>query len=141
MRKLICAVVLSCLALGFQGCGGDDDDSPTTPTARGNWVGTITGIHAGLHLNGTCPLEMNLDAAFNGQWFVDCPGGASRGEVLSVTNNNLLAMGLTTTSPASSCPWTGVSTFTVSTIDGTFRVVDCATNQVVSTGTLTLRRR
>jgi hypothetical protein len=141
MRKLICAVVLSGLALGFQGCGGGGDDSPTTPSARGNWVGTITGIHAGLHLNGTCPLEMNLDAAFNGQWFVDCAGGASRGEVLSVTTNNLLAMGLTTTSPASSCPWAAVNSFTVSTIDGTFQVQDCATHQVVSTGTLTLRRR
>ena len=141
MRKLICASVLLGLTLGFQGCGGGGDDSPTTPSARGNWVGTITGIHAGLHLNGTCPLEMNLDVAFNGQWFVDCPGGASRGEVLSVTTNNLLAMSLTTTNPASSCPWAAVNTFTVSTIDGAFRVVDCATNQVVSTGTLTLRRR
>lgn len=141
MRKLICAGVLLGLTLGFQGCGGGGDDSPTTPTARGNWVGTITGVHAGLHLNGTCPLEMNLDPLFNGQWFVNCPGGASRGEVTSITNNNLLAMALTTTTPASSCPWAAVNTFTVSTIDGTFRVVDCATNQVVSTGTLSLRRR
>jgi hypothetical protein len=141
MRKLIYASVLLGLTLGFQGCGGGGDDSPTTPTVRGNWVGTITGIHAGLRLNGTCPLEMNLDSTFNGQWFVDCPGRASRGEVVSVTTNNLLAMALTTTTPASSCPWAGVNTFTISTIDGTFRVVDCATNQVVSTGTLSLRRR
>jgi hypothetical protein len=141
MKKLICAGVLLGLALGFQGCGGGSDNSPTTPTVRGNWVGTITGIHAGLHLNGTCPLEMNLDSSFNGQWFVDCPGGSSRGEVLSVTANNLLAMSLTTTNPASSCLWAAVNTFTVSTIDGTFQVQDCATHQVVSTGTLSLRRR
>jgi hypothetical protein len=140
MRKLICAGVLLGLALGFQGCGGGGS-SPTTPTVRGNWVGTITGVHAGLHLNGTCPLEMNLDSAFNGQWFVDCPGGSSRGEVLSVTANNLLAMSLTTTTPASSCPWAAVNTFTISTIDGTFQVQNCATHQVVSTGTLSLRRR
>jgi hypothetical protein len=141
MRKLICAVVLSGLALGFQGCGEGGDDSPTAPAARGNWVGTLTGVHAGLHLNGTCALEMNLDPLFNGQWFVDCAGGSSRGDVLAVTTNNLVAMTLITSSPASSCPWAAVSTFTVSTIDGTFQVVDCATHQVVSTGTLTLRRR
>lgn len=143
MRKLICVGALLGLALGFQGCGGGSSSpsEPTGPVTRGNWIGTITGIHAGIHLNGTCPLEMNLDPAFNGQWFVDCPGLSSRGEVLSATVNNLVAMTLVTTSPASSCPWAAVSTATASTIDGTFQVQDCTTHQVVSTGTLTLTHR
>ncbi len=147
MRKLICAVIcavtLLSLGLAFQGCGGSGHTStePTGPVARGNWIGTITGVHAGIHLNGTCPLEMNLDAAYNGQWWIDCPGASSRGEVLGLTSSNLLALTLTTTSPASSCPWVAINTATASTIDGTFHVQDCATHAEVSSGTLTLRRR
>ena len=99
MRKLICAGFLLALALGFQGCSGSHSSTePTGPAVRGNWIGTISGTHAGLHLNGTCTLEMNLDLAYNGQWWVDCPGASSRGEVLSLTNNNLLVLSLTTLS-------------------------------------------
>jgi len=67
MRKLVVIGALLALVLGFQGCSGDS--SPTEPastTNRGNWIGTITGKSDTRHLDGTCPLEMNLDPAFNG---------------------------------------------------------------------------
>jgi hypothetical protein len=143
MRKLICAGALVGLALGFVGCGGggSSPSEPTVPVQRGNWVGTITGVHAGIHLNGTCPLEMRLDPLYQGQWWVDCPGASSTGQVFGITLDNLLVLNLVTTSPLSSCPWDAVTTVTASTIDGTFEVANCANNQVVSTGSVTLRRR
>jgi hypothetical protein len=141
MRKLVFMSALGCLALGVLGCGGSSSPTEPTPTTRGNWIGTITGVNAALHLNGTCTLEMKLDPLYQGQWWVDCPGASSTGQVVGVTLNNLLAMTLITTTPASNCPWDSVTTFTASTIDGTFEVVSCTTNQVVSTGTLTLKRR
>jgi hypothetical protein len=139
MRHLILAAALS---LALQGCGGHS--SPTEPggsTARGNWLGTITGTHAGLHLQGTCTLEMNLDPAFNGRWWVDCPGASSSGEVLTVLDNGVALMTFNTTSPALQCPWRAVTTATVSTIQGEFAVDDCSTHSVVSTGTLGVRLR
>ncbi|HEY0510859.1 MAG TPA: hypothetical protein VGH73_03075 [Thermoanaerobaculia bacterium] len=140
MRKFIFAGTLLVLALG---CSGGH--SPTEPGGgsanRGNWIGTITGTHAGIHLQGTCTLEMNLDVALNGQWWVDCPGASSRGQVLSVLSSQILVMTLTTESPASSCPWVASGTATVSTVDATFHVVDCGTHQEVSSGTLHLMRR
>ena len=141
MRKQVFKGALAGLALLALGCGGSSSPTEPAPTTRGNWIGTITGVHSAIHLNGTCALEMKLDPNYQGQWWVDCPGGSSTGQVVSVTLNNLLAMTLVTSTPASSCPWDSVTTFTASTIDGTFQVVSCATNQVVSTGTLTLKRR
>jgi hypothetical protein len=140
MRKLVFMGALVCLALG--GCGGSSSPSePTGPVQRGNWIGTITGVHAGLHLNGTCTLEMNLDPNYNGQWWVDCPGASSTGQVFGIPLQNLLALTMLTSTPASSCPWDAVTSLTASTIDGSFEVQNCTNNQVVSTGTLTLRRR
>ena len=44
MRKLIFTGILLGLALGFQGCGGGTTAAARpAPSARGNWVGTITG--------------------------------------------------------------------------------------------------
>jgi hypothetical protein len=142
MRKLVVIGALLALALGFQGCSGDS--SPTEPggtATRGNWIGTITGKHDALHLDGTCTLEMNLDPAYNGQWWVDCPGGSSQGEVLSVLNSGVAVMVLSTRSPASTCPWAATASATVSTLDGSFQVVDCSTHAVVGSGTLQLRLR
>jgi hypothetical protein len=142
MRYLVFAAILS-LALGLQGCSSDHD-SPTEPSGganRGNWLGTITGTHAGLHLNGTCALEMNLDPAYNGRWWIDCPGASSSGEVLSVLNNGVALMSFNTTTPALQCPWRAVTTATVSTIQGEFAVDDCSSHSVVSTGTLDVRLR
>jgi hypothetical protein len=142
MRKLVFIGAFLGLALGLQGCSGDS--SPTEPggtTTRGNWIGTITGKHAALHLDGTCALEMNLDPALNGQWWVDCPGGSSRGEVLSVLSSNLAVMTLTTVDPASSCPWAITATATVSTLSGDFQVVDCSSHAVVGSGTMALNHR
>jgi hypothetical protein len=142
MRKLVVIGAVLGLALGFQGCSGDSSPTePTGTTSRGNWIGTITGKHEALHLDGTCTLEMNLDVALNGQWWVDCPGGSSRGEVLSVLSNNVAVMTLTTLNPASSCPWTATATATVSTLSGDFQVADCSTHTVVGNGTLSLNRR
>lgn len=142
MRKLVFTVVLLVSTLAAQGCGGHS--SPTEPggqTPRGNWLGTVSGKHAGIHLDGTCTLEMNLDPAFNGHWWVDCPGASSQGEVLTVGNSGVFVMSLFTTDPRSTCPWIATATATVSTIDGDFQVIDCPSDQVVSTGTLQLRRR
>jgi hypothetical protein len=143
MRKLICAGALLGLALGVLGCGGGSSSpsEPTGPIRRGNWIGTISGVHAGIHLNGTCTLEMNLSPIYQGQWWVDCPGASSTGQVVGINVDNLLLLDLITTSPLSDCPWDAVTTVTASTIDGTFEVPNCANNQVVSTGTVTLRRR
>ncbi|HEY0554645.1 MAG TPA: hypothetical protein VGG20_10275 [Thermoanaerobaculia bacterium] len=145
MRKLAYKGALVCLALGMLGGVGCNGSSSTpsepTPATRGNWIGTITGVHSAIHLNGTCTLEMQLSPIYQGQWWVDCPGGSSTGQVSGVTVDNLLALALVTTTPASNCPWSAVTTVTASTIDGTFQVVDCTTNKPVSSGTLTLRRR
>lgn len=143
MRKLVFILVLVGVALGLPGCSGSGS-SPTEPggTAnRGNWIGTITGKHSALHLDGTCTFEMNLDLALNGQWWVDCPGGSSRGEVLSILSNNVAVMSLTTVDPPSSCPWAATATATVSTLDGEFQVADCSTHAVVGSGTLSLHHR
>ena len=123
MRKLAFAA-LACLAATVPGCGGGHSSptEPGAPATRGNWIGTITGVHAGLHLNGTCTLEMKLDPTYNGQWWVDCPGASSTGQVFGITLQNLLALTLITTSPASNCPWDAVTSVTASTIDGSFEV-------------------
>src|ERR1700709_73250 len=107
MRKLVYKGALVCLALGLLGewgWKGSDSPSEPTPTTRGNWIGTITGVHSAIHLNGTCTLEMQLSPIYQGQWWVDCPGGSSTGQVSGVTVDNLLALALVTTTPASSCP-------------------------------------
>jgi hypothetical protein len=145
MRKLVFMGAMGAiagLALAALGCNGSSSTpSEPTPTTRGNWIGTISGVHSAIHLNGTCTLEMQLSPIYQGQWWVDCPGGSSTGQVSGVTVDNLLAMALLTSSPASSCPWNAVTTVTASTIGGTFQVIDCATNKVVSSGTLSLTRR
>jgi hypothetical protein len=143
MRKLVVIGALLALALGLAGCsgGGSSPTEPAGTTNRGNWIGTITGKSDTLHLDGTCTLEMNLDPAFNGQWWVDCPGGSSQGEVLSVLTSGVAVMVLTTRTPPSTCPWAATATATVSTLDGDFQVVDCPTHAVVGSGTLQLRRR
>jgi hypothetical protein len=142
MRKLAFKGALAVLALGsILGCNGSSSPTEPASTTRGNWAGSITGVNATLHLNGTCPLEMQLDPLYQGQWWIDCPGASSTGQVVSVTVDNLVAMTLVDVTPASSCPWSTVTTATASTIDGTFQVVDCTTHQVVGTGMLTLTRR
>ncbi len=141
MRKLVFNG-LTAVLLGLLGCSGSD--SPTEPGTAppGNWVGTITGEHAALHLDGTCALTMNLDPAFNGQWRVDCPGGGSRGEVLSRPLRQPSGiMALTTIDPASTCPWTASAATAGSTIDGQFQVTDCSTHAVIGSGTIQLRRQ
>jgi hypothetical protein len=141
MRSLIFAAVLA-LGLGLQGCS--DHDSPTDPDGganRGNWIGTIQGTHAGLHVNGTCALEMNLDPAYNGRWWIDCPGASSSGEVLTVIGGGGAVMTFNTTTPALQCPWQAVTTATVSTIQGDFTVTDCSSHTVVGTGTIDARLR
>jgi hypothetical protein len=142
-HRLATKGALVCLALGvLGGCNGSDSPTEPTPTTRGNWIGTITGVNATIHLNGTCTLEMKLDPTYQGQWWIDCPGGASStGQTVGITLDNLLAMTLLDVTPASNCPWSAVTSVTASTIDGTFQVPNCTTNQVVGTGTLTLRRR
>jgi hypothetical protein len=141
MRSLVFASVLA-LGLGFLGCSSDHD-SPTDPGGanRGNWIGTIQGTHAGLHVNGTCVLEMNLDTAYNGRWWVDCTGASSSGEVLTVISGGVAVMTFNTTTPALQCPWQAVTTATVSTIRGDFTVTDCSSHAVVGTGTIDARLR
>lgn len=144
MRKLTALGVLAVWMLVAQGCGGKSDPTEPRndgPLRRGNWIGTITGTHAGIHLDGTCILEMNLDLAYNGQWWVDCPDASSNGQVIGLTTSNLVVLTLLTASPASNCPWNVVATATPSTIDGPFHVTDCATQRELSSGTITLRRR
>jgi hypothetical protein len=128
-----------------QGCGGKNDPTEPPndgPIHRGNWIGRITGTHAGILLNGTCTLEMNLDLAYNGQWWVDCTGASSHGQVIGLPATNLVVLTLLTASPASNCPWNVIATATPSTIDGQFHVTDCGTPQrEVGSGTITLRHR
>ena len=142
-QKLLALGVLTIWLLAAAGCNGGSDGptAPSGPVQRGNWIGTITGTHAGIHLNGTCTLEMNLDLAYNGQWWVDCPGASSNGQVVGLATSNLVVLTLLTASPASNCPWNVVATATPSTIDGQFHVTDCATQRELSSGTITLRRR
>jgi hypothetical protein len=131
--------------LAAQGCGNGhsatEPGAPVTPATRGNWIGTITGTNAGIHLQGTCPLEMNLDLTLSGQWWIDCPGASSTGQVVGANLGGISLLLLTTTSPASSCPWTATPLATPALIQGTFEVDDCATHQRLSSGTLTLQHR
>ncbi|HKI06464.1 MAG TPA: hypothetical protein VKK31_31085 [Thermoanaerobaculia bacterium] len=145
MRKLTLAGALLGLALTAQGCGGGGSSSPTEPGGRpirGNWIGTISGTHADLRVQGTCDLEMDLDPTFNGRWWIDCPNGASsQGQALGISISNIVAFVFLTGSPRSDCPWSGVASGTAGTIEGEFEVTDCATNAQRSTGTFQLRRR
>ncbi len=141
MRKLALACVLALLA-ATQGCGGGDGDGPTEPRPRGNWIGTISGTHADLGVQGTCTLEMNLDTNFSGQWWIDCPNGSrSQGQILTIAFNNQLIFAFFTLNPTSNCPWDGFGTRTTAGIDGDFEVNDCNTNTVRSRGTFTVRPR
>lgn len=146
MRKLTTAGALLVLALAAQGCGGDDSRSPTEPggrTARGNWIGTITGTHAGIRLQGTCDLEMLLDPNLNtGQWWIDCPNGASsQGQVVGAVAEGFAVFALIPLNPPLSCPFDLVGARTPATIEGDFEVPDCNTNAVLSSGTFSLRLR
>lgn len=144
MRRFAALGVLAVWMLVSQGCGGKSDPTEPRndgPAHRGNWIGTITGTHAGIHLDGTCTLEMNLDLTYNGQWWIDCPGASSNGQVIGLATSNLVVLTLLTASPASNCPWNVIATATPSTIDGQFHVTDCATQREVSSGTITLRHR
>ena len=145
MRKLALASVLALLA-AIQGCGGGDGGSPTEPAnprPRGNWIGTISGTHADLGIQGTCTLEANFDPNFNGQWWIDCPNGRrSQGQILSILfGGNEAIFAFFTTTPSSSCPWDGFGTLTATLIDASFEVTDCTTNTTRSTGTFQLRPR
>ena len=145
MRKLATAGALLVLALVAQGCGGDSS-SPTEPgrqTARGNWVGTINGTHAGIRLQGTCDLEMLLDPNLNsGRWWIDCPnGGSSQGQVIGATSEAFAVLALLPLSPATNCPFTLVGTRTTATVEGNFEVTDCNTDAVLSTGAFRMRLR
>lgn len=145
MRKIAMAGALA-VALAALGCGDDDNGSPTEPgqpARRGNWIGTISGTHAGLRLQGTCELEMLLDPNLNsGRWWIDCPNGASsQGQVVGATTEVVAVLALISLSPPLSCPFELVGTRTAATIDGGFEVTDCATNAVRSTGTFSLRLR
>lgn len=141
MRKLA-FTALACLALALPGCGGHS--SPTEPgvrTTRGNWIGTITGVQPGIHLQGTCDLEMDLDPTYSGRWWVDCPGASSQGTVTGLDAGGALAMLLVTTSPASNCPWSAiVAPATPSSLSGTFQADDCQGGSR-GTGTFSLRHR
>ena len=141
MRKLAFAA-LACLALTLQGCGGHS--SPTEPsvrTTRGNWIGTITGVQPGIHLQGTCTLEMDLAPNYSGRWWVDCPDASSQGTVTGLDAGGALAMLLVTTSPASNCPWSAiVAPATPSSLSGTFQADDCQGGSR-GTGTFSLRHR
>lgn len=144
MRKLALACVLALLAATL-GCGGGDGGSPTEPRPpqpRGNWIGTISGTQVDLGVQGTCTLEINLDATFNGQWWVDCPNGTrSQGRALGATLNDFIVFTFFNTTPASNCPWAGFATRTAALIDGDFEVIDCNTNATRSTGTFEIRPR
>jgi hypothetical protein len=142
MRKLAFAA-LACLALTVPGCGGGHSSptEPSVPTTLGNWIGTITGTQPGIHLQGTCALEMNLDPTYSGQWWVDCPGASSQGTVTGLNAGGALVMVLLTTSPASNCPWSAiVAPPTPSTLQGDFQADDCHGGPQ-STGTLSLHHR
>jgi hypothetical protein len=144
MRQLALACVLVLLAT-VQGCGGGDGGSPTEPAnprPRGNWIGTISGTHTALGVQGTCTLEMNLDTTFNGHWWIDCPNGArSQGQALGASANNLTVFTFLTTSPASNCPWVGFGIRAAAVIEGDFEVIDCITSATRSTGTFEVRPR
>lgn len=145
MRKLALAGALA-LTLALAACGGDDSRSPTEPggqTARGNWIGTISGTHAGLRLQGTCQLEMLLDPnVTTGRWWIDCPDGASsQGQVAGVGLQGFAFLSLIPLDPLLGCPFVLTGTRTAATIDGDFEVTDCDTNAVLSTGTFSVRLR
>lgn len=142
MRKLALTCVLALLAIA-QGCGGGDGyGGPTEPRPRGNWIGTISGTHAELGVQGTCTLEMNLDTNFSGPWWIDCPNGSrSQGQAVAIAFNNQLIFAFFTLTPTSNCPWDGVADRTATLIDGDFEVTDCNTNAVRSRGTFDLRPR
>jgi hypothetical protein len=142
MKKLALPA-LACLALTVPGCGGGHHSptEPGVPATRGNWIGTLSGTQPGIHLQGTCTLEMNLDPNYNGRWWVDCPDASSQGQVTSLDAGGVLAMILVTTSPASDCPWSAiVAPPTPSTLNGDFKAGDCHGGPE-TTGTLTLHRR
>jgi hypothetical protein len=145
MRKLAMAGALA-VALAALGCGGDDGGSPTEPggpVARGNWIGTISGTHAGLGIQGTCTLEMLLDPNLNtGRWWIDCPNGASsQGQVAGVGLQGFAFLVLIPLNPLLDCPFDLMGPRTAVTIDGDVEVRDCETNAVESTGTFSLRLR
>lgn len=141
-RQLALSLLLA-LTLAAQGCGGGG--GPTEPRdrpARGNWIGTISGTHADLRLQGTCDFEMNLDATFIGQWWIDCPNGASsQGQVIGIAFANNVIFTFVSISPLLNCPWDGFAAVTATTIEDDFEVLDCTTNAVRSTGTFQLRKR
>lgn len=145
MRKLAAAGALLVLALGIQGCSDSDSRSPTEPggqQARGNWIGTITGTHAGLQLQGTCDLEMLLDPNLSGRWWIDCPNGASsQGQVIGASTEVVAVLVLLPLNPALNCPFTLVGNRTTATVEGSFEVTDCNTDAVVSTGAFRIRLR
>jgi hypothetical protein len=145
MRKLAMAGALV-LALTAQGCSDSDGGSPTEPggrPARGNWIGTISGTHAGLRLQGTCELEMLLDPNLNsGRWWIDCPNGASsQGQAAGVGLEGFVFLTLIPLDPFLDCPFDLTGARTAATMDGDFEVTDCDTNAVRSTGTFSLRLR
>ncbi len=143
MRKLAMA---GTLAMALVACGGDGGNSPTEPggqTARGNWIGTISGTHAGIRLQGTCQLEMLLDPNLNtGRWWIDCPDGASsQGQVAGVGFEGFAFLTLISLNPFLDCPFDLTGTRTAATIAGDFEVTNCDTNAVLSTGTFSVRLR
>jgi hypothetical protein len=140
MRRLATAAAL---LLVLAGCGGSSPTEPGGRPARGNWIGTISGTHADLGVRGTCDFEMNLDTTFTGQWWIDCPGGASsQGQVIGIAFLNSVIFTFISLNPLSDCPWDGTSnSVTATAIAGDFEVTDCSTNTVRSTGTFTLRKR
>lgn len=142
MRRLALAGALSLLALAGCGGGGRSPTEPGGRPARGNWIGTISGTHADLGVQGTCDFELNLDANFDGRWWIDCPRGASsEGQALGFDVGFAVAFVFISTRPASNCSWAGFATKTATTIDGDFQVTDCTTNTIRSTGTFALRKR
>lgn len=145
MRKLAMVGALLVLALAAQGCGDSDGGSPTEPgrPARGNWIGTISGTHAGLRLQGTCELEMQLDPNLNsGRWWIDCPNGASsQGQAVGAAVEGFVVLALIPLNPRLDCPFDLTGLRTAATIDGDFEVTDCETNAVRSSGTFSLRLR
>ena len=123
MRKLICAGVLPVWRSDSRVAAGGGDDGPTTPAVRGNWVGTITGVHAGIHLNGTCPARDEPrswpSTASGSSTAPAAPAAGGRQRHDQQSSGHVVDHHQ---SPPSSCTWAAVSTFTVSTIDGTFQV-------------------
>ena len=125
------------------GLAGGNPTEPRPPQPRGNWIGTISGTHADLRVQGTCTLEVNFDPNFNGQWWIDCPSGSrSQGQVLAIIlGGNETIFTFFNITPASNCPWIGFATHTATAIDGDFEVIDCTTNATRSTGTFEVRPR